>query len=244
MARDLVSYGWCFDSGARDATGKSVSANDIEAVTWCIIGSRVRSHNDLGFAHKATQWLAADLRCLRVGEDANYARAARVKMMDRDEPKTHPWERLPREGSKAYDALRTYCALGARRSIAAAIQETTQTLPSASQLTQWKRWSKAHHWVSRSLARDEWLAHTADEQVKVNLHQCYLAITTVAHEFISSKNPEKVRIGSAMLKDHYPPVARVADVSERFEDLSDVPDAALDRMREIRDAARKAKDDA
>ena len=32
---------------------------------------------------------------------------------------------------------------------------------------------------------------------------------------------------------------RVADVSERIEDLSDVPDATLEEMRAIRDAARQ-----
>ena len=152
----------------------------------------------------------------------------------------HPWDRLPDEGAKAYDAFRTYGALGARRSIVAAIQESTQGVPSSTQISRWKRWSAKHHWVSRTLARDEWLARTADEQVQANLHQCYLAITTVAHEFILSKNPEKVRIGSAMLKDHYPPVSRIADVSERFEDLSDVPTESLERMRAIRDAAREA----
>ena len=31
---------------------------------------------------------------------------------------------------------------------------------------------------------------------------------------------------------------RMADVSERIEDLSDIPDEALERMKAIRDAAR------
>ena len=31
---------------------------------------------------------------------------------------------------------------------------------------------------------------------------------------------------------------RVADVSERIEDLSDIPDADIERMKAIRDAAR------
>ena len=38
---------------------------------------------------------------------------------------------------------------------------------------------------------------------------------------------------------HFPPIQRVEDVS-RIEDLSDVPDDELQRMREIRDAARQA----
>ena len=155
----------------------------------------------------------------------------------------HPWDRLPNETEKAFEAFRTYCGLGARRSIVSAIQSITRESPTEGQLRQWKSWSTKHHWVSRRLARAEWFARTADEQVQANLHELYLEITTVAHEFILSKDPEKVRIGSAILKDHYPPVSRVADVSERFEDLSDVPDEELQRMREIRDAARKSKAD-
>ena len=37
---------------------------------------------------------------------------------------------------------------------------------------------------------------------------------------------------------HFPPIQRVADVSERIEDLSDIPDADIERMKAIRDAAR------
>ena len=37
---------------------------------------------------------------------------------------------------------------------------------------------------------------------------------------------------------HFPPIQRVEDVSEQIEDLSDIPDADIDRMKAIRDAAR------
>ena len=36
---------------------------------------------------------------------------------------------------------------------------------------------------------------------------------------------------------------RVADVSERIEDLSDVPDTTLEEMRAIRDAARQKNEE-
>ena len=44
-----------------------------------------------------------------------------------------------------------------------------------------------------------------------------------------------------IVRDHFPPVERVADVSdaERIEDLSDLSDEQLDRMREVRDEARR-----
>ena len=107
-------------------------------------------------------------------------------------------------------------------------------------MSQWKAWSTKYKWVSRTMARDEWLAKTADDLVQANLHQAYLAITTVALELIHSGILSKIEVGSKMIKDHYPPVARVADVSDRFEDLSDVPDDKLNEMRAIRDAARQA----
>ena len=144
------------------------------------------------------------------------------------------WDRLPTETPKSYAAFRVYCDLGARRSIGDAIQKTLKTLPSESQLVQWKRWSRKYHWVSRRLARAEWMARTADEDAKTYLHECYRALTTVAYKFITSEAPERVRIGSAIIKDHYPPVVRAADVSERIEDLSDIPDADIERMKAIR----------
>ena len=38
---------------------------------------------------------------------------------------------------------------------------------------------------------------------------------------------------SRALALHFPPIQRVADVSERIEDLSDIPDADIDRMKAI-----------
>ena len=131
----------------------------------------------------------------------------------------HPWDCLPTETAKSYEAFRVYCDLGARGSIGDAIQKTLKTLPSESQLVQWKRWSRKFHWVSRKLARAEWMARTADEDSQTYRHECYRALTAVAYKFIMSEVPERVRVGSAIIKDHYPPVAQVADVSERIEDL-------------------------
>ena len=97
------------------------------------------------------------------------------------------WDRLPTETPKSYAAFRVYCDLGARRSIGDAIQKTLKTLPSESQLVQWKRWSRKYHWVSRRLARAEWMARTADEDAKTYLHECYRALTTVAYKSLRAK---------------------------------------------------------
>ena len=74
--------------------------------------------------------------------------------------------------------------------------------------------------MSRSLARDEWIARTSDDQIVSNVTACKLALTTRA------------------LSLHFPPIQRVADVSEQIEDLCDIPDADIERMKAIRDAAR------
>ena len=39
----------------------------------------------------------------------------------------------------------------------------------------WLGWSARHKWVSRSLARDAWIAHVSDEQIVVNVKACMLA---------------------------------------------------------------------
>ena len=48
----------------------------------------------------------------------------------------------------------------------------------------WLRWSARHKWVSRSLARDEWIARTSDDQIVSNVTACKLALTTRAHDFL------------------------------------------------------------
>ena len=53
----------------------------------------------------------------------------------------------------------------------------------------------------------------------------------------ANDGPNFLRAARA-LSLHFPPIQRVADVSERIEDLSDIPDADIERMKAIRDAAR------
>ena len=50
----------------------------------------------------------------------------------------------------------------------------------------WLGWSARHKWVSRSLARDEWIARTSDDQIVSNVTACKLALTTRAHDFLTS----------------------------------------------------------
>ena len=53
----------------------------------------------------------------------------------------------------------------------------------------------------------------------------------------ANDGPNFLRAARA-LSLHFPPIQRMADVSERIEDLSDIPDADIARMKAVRDAAR------
>ena len=93
--------------------------------------------------------------------------------------------------------------------------------------------------MSRSLARDEWIARTSDDQTVTNVTAVKLALTTRAHDFLTANDGADFLRAARALSLHFPPMQRVADVSERIEDLSDVPDATREEMRAIRDAARQ-----
>ena len=157
----------------------------------------------------------------------------------------HPWDCLPTETPQAYAAFLDYCALGSRRSArAAARRHHAKTASNGSEITtvqHWLRWSAKHQWVSRGLARDEWIARTSDEQIIKNLAAAKLTLTKRARKFLKSKDGADFLRGARALALHFPPVQRVEDVTQ-IEDLSHLSDEQLQEMREIRDSARKAKE--
>ena len=149
-----------------------------------------------------------------------------------------PWDRRSTETTKAYAAFLAYIALGARRSIREALRQNSGETAVSGKLRTWEGWSSKNAWVSRANARDEWLARTADEQVVINIKACLLALTETALTLLKTGDSRDFLRAARALSLHFPPVQRVEDVSERFDDLSDIPDADLERMKEIRDAAR------
>ena len=158
----------------------------------------------------------------------------------------HSWDLLPTETPKSYAAFLAYVALGARRSVREAARQHHSKATASGEISgnedttvrTWQGWSATHQWVSRGLARDEWIARVSDAQIAANLKACLLAMTTRAHDFLTSNDAADFLRASRALAQHFPPIQRVADVSERMEDLSDLSDATLDEMRAIRDAAR------
>ena len=155
------------------------------------------------------------------------------------------WDRLPTETPKSYAAFLAYVALGARRSVReAARQHHVKALSAGEIISQenttvstWLAWSSKHKWVSRANARDDWIARASDEQIIINKLAGDLALVTRAHDFLTSTDSEVFLRGARAFTLQHPPMQRVADVSERIEDLSDVPDAPREERRAIRDAA-------
>ena len=156
------------------------------------------------------------------------------------------WDRRSTETTKAYAAFLAYIALGARRTVRGAARQYHIKALSAGEFrglkntteSNWLAWSAKHKWVSRANARDEWIARTADEQVVINIKACLLALTETALTLLKTGDSRDFLRAARALSLHFPPVQRVEDVSEHFDDLSDIPDADLERMKEIRDAAR------
>ena len=141
------------------------------------------------------------------------------------------WDRRADETPKSYAAFLAYVALGARRSVREAAHQnhikTTSTWEISSvedtTVRTWLGWSARHKWVSRSLARDEWIANVSDEQIAANIKADLLALTTRAHDFLTANDAADFLRAARALALHFPPVQRVADVSERIEDLCDIP---------------------
>ena len=91
--------------------------------------------------------------------------------------------RLPTETPKSYAAFLAYVAMGGRRSVREAARQYHSKTIAAGEISSaedttagtWMGWSAKHKWVmSRSLARDEWIARTSDEQIVVNVKACML----------------------------------------------------------------------
>ena len=73
----------------------------------------------------------------------------------------------------------------------------------------------------------------------MNLKACMLALTTKALALLETGDSRDFLRAARALSLHFPPIQRVVDVSERIEDLCDLTDEQLDRMRLIRDEARE-----
>ena len=160
-------------------------------------------------------------------------------LSDRDRD-PRPWDRRSTETTKAYAAFLAYIALGARRSVREALRQNSGETAVSGKLRTWEGWSSKNAWVSRATARDAWLAQVSDKQIASNIKACLLALTETTLRLLQTGDSRDFLRAARALTLQYPPVARVADVTdvERIGDLPDLSDDQLDRMKAIRDEGR------
>ena len=111
----------------------------------------------------------------------------------------------------------------------------------------WLRWSARHKWVSRSLARDEWIARTSDDQIVSNVTACKLALTTRALDFLTANDGPNFLRAARALSLHFPPGKYPTDIVGRLieDHMKYFPDicGALEYARTIQpDKRQKAND--
>ena len=147
------------------------------------------------------------------------------------------WDRLTAESDPAFEAFAAYLDTGSLRD---AYRQRSGNEKATSPPGTWTGWSTTHHWVSRRAAYVEWTVRECQDATQLGLMQIRRRFIDTANTLLDDGSVPAVRAASRIIVENFPPVARVADVSdgERIEDLCDIPDADLERMREIRDAAR------
>ena len=150
----------------------------------------------------------------------------------------HPWDRRAAESDPAFEAFATYLDTGSLRD---AWRQRSGKAKATAVPGAWTGWSTKHNWVSRRAAYIEWTVRECQDTIKAGLVQLRKRFIDVANTLLDDGGLPSIRAASQIVRDHFPPAERVADVSdaERFEDLSDIPDEDLDRMRAIRDEARR-----
>ncbi len=152
------------------------------------------------------------------------------------------WDRQPTETDPAFEAFNAYLATGSLRD---AYRQLSGKASARNASGCWTGWSTKHHWVSR---RSAFLDHTvracqeaelaAQVEIARNIKACELALVTRAHDFLTSTDSVVFLRGARAFTLQHPPVQQVEDVT-RIEDLPDLSDADLGRMRAIRDEARQ-----
>ena len=148
------------------------------------------------------------------------------------------WDRQPTETLKAFEAFAVYLEHGSLRT---AFRKLPGKASARNAPGTWTAWSRTHDWVRRRAAYVDNTVSECQEATQIGLVLIRKRLIDAAGELLDKGGIPASLAASRIVRETFPPVERVADVSteERIEDLPDLPDEALDRMREIRDDARK-----
>ena len=93
--------------------------------------------------------------------------------------------------------------------------------------------------MRRRAAFVEFTVRECLDATQIELVKVRRRFVDVANTLLDDGSVSAIRTASRVIVEHFPPVAKVADASAaHIEDLSDVPDSELEKMRQIRDAAR------
>ena len=149
----------------------------------------------------------------------------------------HPWDRLPTETDPAFVAFTLYLEAGSVRSAYGMHKGSKRA---ANVPGRWWTWSKTHNWVRRRAAYVDATTRECLDSIQVGLVKIRRKFVDESSKLLDRKDLGSKRLASDIIRAHFPPVQQVEDVS-RIEDLSHLSDEELDRMREIRDAARAKK---
>ena len=146
-----------------------------------------------------------------------------------------PWDRRTTESDPAYEAFAAYLDTGSLRD---AYRQRSGNEKATSPPGAWTGWSTTHHWVSRRAAYVEWTVRECQDATQLGLVQIRRRFIDTANTLLDAADLPSIRTASRIIAAHFQAVAKVAVSDERIEDLSDIPDSELEKMRLIRDAAR------
>ena len=147
----------------------------------------------------------------------------------------HPWDRLSTETDLAFEAFSSYLETG---SMLASYRQSTGKKKAKFSPGTWTAWGSKHNWVRRRAAYVDATIRDCQDSLQEGLVRVRLKFVNEAEKLLDREDLAAKRLASDIIRAHFPPVQQVEDVSEQIEDLSDIPDADMDRMREIRDSAR------
>ena len=150
-----------------------------------------------------------------------------------------PWDRLETETDIAFEAFSSYLETGSM--LASYRQKTGKEKAQFSPGT-WTAWGSKHHWVRRRSAYVDATTRECLDSIQEGLVKIRHKFVDEASKLLDSKDLAAKRLASDIIRAHFPPVQQVADVSDQFEDLSDLSDEQLDRMKAIRDEGRQKKE--
>ena len=139
------------------------------------------------------------------------------------------WDRLTAESDPAFEAFAAYLDTGSLRD---AYRQRSGKAQATAAPGAWTGWSTKYNWVSRRAAFVEFTVRECQDATQLGLVQIRRRFIDTANTLLDDGSVPAVRAASRVIVENFPPVGRVADVSDGpdIEDLCDIPDADIDHI--------------